>query len=257
VLAFVLLGALAVTGWRMAASVPMAALAPTVFDATGGKNRNHNPMPPPAAGPQAQEGPGWADLNAQQQQALAPLAERWPLLNEVQKRGWLKLAEGFAARSPEDRARIQARIADWASLSARQRSQARLNYAAASRLDRSIRRAQWEAYQTLDDAEKKRLAAKAGPRPAGASIPVRPVAPRKLVRVPAANASAALNPPKILPPAEFHAPQPHPAAAPESAAVETAPVQTPSAIGVPLPSLSPEDTPPAPADNPSSSFYTQ
>ena len=140
------------------------------------------------------------------------------------------------------------RITDWANLSTQQRSQARLNYAAASRLPADDRRAQWEAYQALSDEEKKRLAAKAAPKPRGAATAIRPVPLKKLVQVPAAtNAPPALpNPPKIVPPAALHAPPPPPA----PVVVETAPIDVPSAVPTPLAPLEPAQAPSESKDAP-------
>ena len=238
VLAFVLLGLLAAAGWWMAGYVRMAPSTPVPAEALGGKHKTHSVLLPP----QVQAGPDWSELNTPQKEALYPLANRWAFLSEAQKRNWLKLAAGFHALSPEEQSKMLARITDWASLSVQQRSQARLNYAAANKLAPDSKRAQWEAYQALSEEEKKRLAAKAAPKPSGAATAVRPVSPKKLARVPAATnaAPAAPNPPKILPPAEFHSPQALPVAPPPPlVVVETAPVATPSAVPVPLPPMLP------------------
>jgi hypothetical protein len=252
VLAFALLGALAALGVPMATGLRTAPSASTPAEALGGGK--YVPLPAP---PQAHEGPDWDELSASQQKALAPLAEHWPLLSQAQKRNWLRLAAGFDALSAQEQAKLQARITDWANLSAQQRSQARLNYAAAARLAPGNLRAQWEAYQTLSAEEKKRLAAKAL-NPAGAATAVRPITRHKLASVPAAaSAGAAPNLPKILPPDEPHAPQsPAPTPAPAPAAVETAPVATPSAEAVPLPPLPDDEAEPQPpAQQPSSDLY--
>ena len=166
-------------------------------------------------------------------------------MGEVQKRRWLALAHTFAVLPPQEQDKLHSRMADWASLSAQQRSQARLNYAVTKRLSPDDKRAQWEAYQALSPEEKNRLAAHAGPKPTGAATALHPVSPRKLARVPAAtNAPAdAVNLPKIppqpdgkarpaLPVPRFDAPAP---TAP--VIVETAPVDIPSAVATPLPPL--------------------
>lgn len=182
--------------------------------------------------------PTWKQLDGKQQQALAPLQERWSGISELQKRRWLALAQTWDTRSPEEQTKLHSRMSEWASLSAQQRSQARLNYAVTKRLaaSPSDKRAQWEAYQALSEEEKKRLAAKAAPRPKGAATAIHPVSPKKLAHVPAAaNAPAATpNPPKIAPPTDF---QPAPALPPAPVVVETAPVVMPSAVSTPLPPL--------------------
>ena len=235
-LAFVLLGALAGGGLWMTAYMRVAPSTPVPAQALGGGK--HKAYGEAQAVAQPEAGPPWSSLTTAQKEALYPLANRWALLSEMQKRNWLNLAAGFHALPPEEQTKMLARITDWASLSAQQRSQARLNYAAAARLPADNRRAQWEAYQALSAEEKKRLAAKAAPKPKGAATAIRPVSPKKLARVPAATNTppAVPNPPKILPPADFHPAPPLPA---PPVVVETAPVAIPSAVPTPLPPLEP------------------
>ena len=232
VLAFVLLGALAAGGWQMAAYMRVAPSTPIPVQALSSGKHGETQF-----APQPEVGPPWSALSTRQKEALYPLANRWAVLSEVQKRNWLNLAAGFHALTPEEQAKMLERITDWANLSAQQRSQARLNYAAAARLPADDRRAQWEAYQALSAEEKKSLAARAAPKPRGAATAIHPVSPKKLARVPAAiNAPPAVaNPPKILPPVVL---QPAPAPAP-AAVVETAPISTPSAVAAPLAPLEP------------------
>ena len=236
VLAFVLLGVLAGGGWWMTAYTHLAPSTPMPAQIVGGGKHGETRLVP-----QPEVGPPWSALTTGQKEALYPLANRWAVLSELQKRNWLNLAAGFHALSPEEQAKLLERITDWANLSTQQRSQARLNYAAASRLPADDRRAQWEAYQALSDEEKKRLAAKAAPKPRGAATAIRPVPLKKLVQVPAAtNAPPALpNPPKIVPPAVL---QPAPTQPPAPVTVETAPISTPSAVPSPL---APLEQPPA------------
>lgn len=202
--------------------------------------RNHdlsadkNPSPAP--------GPVWAQLDAAQKQALAPLAPRWAILSELQKRYWLAIAKNFPHLPVAEQQRLHTRMTAWASLSAQQRSQARLNYASTSKLSSDSKRAQWEAYQALSDDEKNQLAAAAARRTMGAAAAVRPVAPRKLVKVPAANAvtNNAANPPKIPAIEHWHT---SPAAEAKPIVVETAPVNVPVAVPRPLPPLPPPLSP--------------
>lgn len=211
-------------------------------------------------------GPAWGTLTAAQKQALTPLQERWGGMAEAQKRRWLVLAQSFASLPDQEQAKLHERMAQWANLSAQQRSQARLNYAITNRLTRSDKRAQWEAYQALSEEEKQRLAAHAAPKPAGAATALRPNPARKLVRVPAATQAApgAVNLPKIVLPDNLRSrTAPHAASdsftapttptthnAMPAAAVETVPVETPSAVGIALPPLPPSiesASPPTPA----------
>lgn len=196
--------------------------------------------------------PTWKQLDGKQQQALAPLQERWSGISELQKRRWLALAQTWDTRSPEEQTKLHSRMSEWASLSAQQRSQARLNYAVTKRLaaSPSDKRAQWEAYQALSEEEKKRLAAKASAKPTGAAPALRPVPARKLARVPAAKEVPpnTANPPKItqptnprlrpLPPS-VPPPSLEPLPPPPPVIVETLPIATPSAQGSALQPLEP------------------
>lgn len=238
-LATVLLGGLAVLGGSVVQQVRMApsAVPPSMATAKQGARDAGLPVDP--------SGPAWGELTAAQKRALAPLEQRWSRMGDVQKRRWLALAQTFATLPAQEQDKLHSRMADWASLSAQQRSQARLNYAVTKRLSPDDKRAQWEAYQALSPEEKSRLAAHAGPKPAGAATALHPVSPRKLARIPAAtNAPAdAVNLPKIppLPDGKARPALPVPRtdtpvhAAP--AAVETAPVDIPSAVATPLPPL--------------------
>jgi hypothetical protein len=211
-------------------------------------------------------GPGWETLSTAQKLALYPLAERWAVLSESQKRRWLALAQTFTTLPTDEQEKLHNRMTEWANLSSLQRSQARLNYADAQRLAPSDKLAQWEAYQALSEEERNLLAADAPAKPAGAATALRPVAPQKLAKVPAATQAgpARANPPKIEPldqrPPRAAVPPPavsppsevasSPAAAPVS--VETNPIATPSATPSslpPLPASAPQEAPvPRPED---------
>lgn len=239
-LALALLGALTWGGfqvWQQGRMAPGTAVPTEAFSASSAARSNDlrpekNPTPTP--------GPAWQQLDAAQQQALAPLASRWALLSELQKRRWLAIAKNFPALPPTEQERLHTRMTEWASLSAQQRSQARLNYAVTSKLSADSKRAQWQAYQALSLEEKTRLAAAAAHRSMGAATAVHPVAARKLAKVPAAAAAAGNtpNPPKIPVPADTGAAPASLAAEPRPAAVaETAPVAVPMAVPTPLPPL--------------------
>lgn len=198
-------------------------------------------------------GPQWSELNATQQRALQPLKSRWALLSEVQKRHWLALAQTFTTLPEAEQTKLHNRMTEWASLSAQQRNQARLNFATANKLAPDNKRAQWEAYQALSDEEKRQLAAKAAPRPKGAATALHPVSSRKLVQVPAATASNAdlINPPKIPRPRAYPAavlPETKPSLPPAPIMVEATPVSVPSSTVIQtLPPLAESNASPAPA----------
>lgn len=252
VLALALLGALAFGGaqiwkqWRMAPGtiVPNAALV------AKSSARSNDMRPESATAPPA--GPGWEVLDTPQKLALYPLAPRWSVLSEQQKRSWLAIAQGFPALPAAEQERLHNRMTEWASLSSQQRSQARLNYAVTKKWAPDNKREQWEAYQALSNAEKDRLAQAAARRTMGAATALHPVAPRKLVKVPAAANGNVANPPKIPTTPGW---PPHRSTEAGQAAtvdtskrslvVETAPVNVPMATPAPLPPLPPSPSPPA------------
>lgn len=256
VLALALLGAFTVVGGQVWVQMRMA---PGTLLLAGAEaavaSPNNAAASNTAAQPQSESGPAWETLTTPQKVALHPLAERWALISEAQKRRWLTLASSYPTLSEEEQKKFHDRITDWASLSAQQRNQARLNYAVTNRLARDDKRAQWEAYQALSDEERSALAARALPKPAGAATALRPVSPRKLAQVPAATEANPSRPnaPKI-PPVTEHSPRvaapvppmpapavatpaPSPSTPAASTGVETAPVAVPSAVPAALPPL--------------------
>ncbi len=246
VLALALLGALTAGAWQAWQMVRMVPGTPVPMEALAATSpaRSSDMRPVGAAAPTA--GPGWEVLTTPQKLALYPLAERWAVLSELQKRRWLALAQKFSTLPEPEQQRLHERMAEWTTLSAQQRSQARLNYAVTNALAPDNKRAQWEAYQALSEEERNRLAAAAAQRPMGAATALHPVSPRKLVKVPAAGRTNQANPPKIpasaaIPP---HAVPARPPSDSEGKApphaptvVETAPITVPQAVPLPLPPL--------------------
>ncbi|KRD55252.1 hypothetical protein ASE52_03050 [Acidovorax sp. Root275] len=279
VLALALLGVLAAVGGQVLVQMRMAPGTLLSAGAEAAVASPNNARTPSRQGttavPQVETGPGWETLTTPQKMALYPLAERWALISEAQKRRWLALAANFSLLPEEEQAKFHDRMTDWASLSVQQRNQARLNYAVTNRLARDDKRAQWEAYQALSDEEKRALAARAAPKPKGAATALQPVSPKKLAQVPAATQANPSRPnaPKI-PPLDHSAPRVAapvtPAAPPATGAsaqnpaptvVETAPVSVPVAVPAALPPLgagSAETTPAAPTVTPDNSgLYPQ
>jgi hypothetical protein len=222
VLALVLLAGLAMGGAAMLSMgriAPGTQIPPDALTAQG--DTPTSPADVQAPPPGLASGPGWEVMTTPQKLALYPLAERWAHLSEAQKRYWLALAQNFATMPEQEQERLHARMTAWASLSAQQRSQARLNFAVTRSLAPLDIRSEWETYQALSEADKKRLAAKA-PKPRGAATALKPVPARRLAQVPAATGPQAreANPPKIVFPAPAPVrlpPPPEPVALPPSA----------------------------------------
>lgn len=200
VLACALLMALTAGGWQFILQAPMTPGTTIVVPSDAPGILAHTPAPQSAPAVNASgEGPGWETLNTPQKLALYPLADRWTLLSGLQKRRWLALAQGFAALPADEQARLHDRMTEWASLSAQQRNQARLNYAVTSRLAPQDKRSHWDAYQALSEEDRRKLAARAASKPQGAAPALRPVSPKKLAKVPAATNAPGnpVNPPKV------------------------------------------------------------
>lgn len=137
-----------------------------------------------ASAPVIQAGPQWQDLNAAQKKILRPLAATWNSLGLAQKNKWIALTNSYPQRTPEDQARLQSRMAEWAALTPSDRERARLNFAETKKLSPANLAAEWAAYQELSASEKQRLAEKGSGKPAGAAVAVTPVANDKLAVVP-------------------------------------------------------------------------
>ena len=128
--------------------------------------------------------PIWADLTAEQKQALKPLEATWNTISEPQKRKWLAVSKNYPALSPAEQATMHSRMNEWVTMSPQDRAAARLNFAKTKELSKQLtpdeKKAKWETYQALSPEEKAKLVANASPKPAGAATAVKPVAPQKL-----------------------------------------------------------------------------
>ena len=143
---------------------------------------------------------GWSKLTPQQKTALQPLARSWDSLSAGQQRKWLEVSRNYPSMSAADKVSMHSRMAEWGALSNRERAEARLNFATTTELAHELtpqeKKAKWEAYQSLSAEEKKKLADKGSRSPVGAATAIRPVAPQKLVTLPA-PANTASKPPKM------------------------------------------------------------
>jgi hypothetical protein len=151
------------------------------------------PRPAPArnnAAAKVEAQPTWAELQPQQQQALAPLAGTWSTLNRAHKRKWIAMSASHPTMTAAEQSLMHSRMAEWAALSPQQRTQARLNFAETKVVPSTDKKAKWEAYQALPAEEKRRLAARAAaakPPPPPTAAAVKPVPQQKLVKVPKAR----------------------------------------------------------------------
>lgn len=124
----------------------------------------------------------WDKLTPPQKTALQPLAANWSSLSEGHKRKWIAVSANFAQFSPEDKTKLHSRMTEWAGLSAKQREQARINFAQNKTLTPKDKQAKWESYKALPPETKQALAnIDVAPKPTGAATAAKPVAKDKLV----------------------------------------------------------------------------
>lgn len=120
-------------------------------------------------GAQTDHRPSWASLTPEQQQALAPLKRDWSLIETNRKQKWLEVAARLPKMPADERARVQARMNEWAQMTPSERGRARQQFQEASQLSAEERQARWQAYQALPADEKHQLVQRAKP---GGKVPV-------------------------------------------------------------------------------------
>jgi hypothetical protein len=93
---------------------------------------------------------------------LAPLKDDWPNLEGSRKRKWIGIANSYPGMQPEEQARIQRRMRDWAALSREERDAAREFYREIEKLPPDKKQAireKWEEYQQLPEEKRRELSA--------------------------------------------------------------------------------------------------
>nr|WP_315196301.1 DUF3106 domain-containing protein [uncultured Aquabacterium sp.] len=160
----------------------------------------------------------WSTLTAAQRQALAPLAAQWPQMPASSREKWVVVARRFDQLSPQEKARIQERMTQWAALPSHQRGEARLRFQQSRQLPADQRQQKWEQYQALSDEDKRDLGRQAkrrsqpvalsdsvaGPREAGQAYHAKRStqasdAPRKSNVVPNTVTATATRPTVVAP----------------------------------------------------------
>ena len=125
----------------------------------------------------------WGALTPAQQLSLKPLAGSWAALSDGQKRKWISLSANFAQLNVDEQTRLHTRMVQWATLSNKQREQARLNFAETKSIAPAKKTEQWQAYQALSAEEKQKLAKSAPPKPPRTALAAQPAATGKLSQV--------------------------------------------------------------------------
>jgi len=117
--------------------------------------------PPGTPTPVREEGVRWQSLTPAQREALKPLERDWPSIEAPRKQKWLALAARYHSLPPEERARIQARMSEWAKMTPAERGQARLRFEEARQVPATDRSARWHEYQALPPEQRAQFAARA------------------------------------------------------------------------------------------------
>lgn len=108
-----------------------------------------------------EQGARWSDLKPAQRSVLEPLERDWSGIDAPQKQKWLELSARFPGMSPDEQARVQTRMSEWAKLTPPERGQARMRFQEAKSLPATDRQARWDAYQALPPEQRQQLAARA------------------------------------------------------------------------------------------------
>jgi len=166
---------------------------------------------------------------------LKPLAGQWDKISDQGKKKWLAVADKYPAMKPDEQKRLQTRMSDWAKLTPEQRREAREVYKSTKAVPVEQKKAEWQKYQSLPEAEKKKLAAAAE-----AKKPVKQKAARRQLATrgskpgvpakPANGATPVTAAPALATAAPVAAPTTAPAAA--VAATPAAPATTPPPVPV-------------------------
>jgi len=127
--------------------------------------------------------PKWADLAENERQILQPLAAVWDDMSTTRRRKWRSIVKNYPQLSPDDQSKISARMQEWALLSTKERQLARLNFARSKNLNPQELASNWDAYQALSEADRKALAERPLPAPAGAAIAPKPIPREKLAAI--------------------------------------------------------------------------
>lgn len=189
--------------------------------------------PAQAAVPELRQ-PAWVELPLEQKQILSPLSRDWDKMEAFRKKKWLGIAKRYPSMKPEEQARVQSQMKDWANLTPDQRKQARAQYKTLQKAPPEKKEAikqKWEQYKDLPDEEKKRLAEKAASKPSP-----KPGTAKSLAPTPKLPATA----PQPLPTAPVAAPAPPPV--PSEASTQPAKADTTASTESPV---QPATAPPA------------
>lgn len=121
--------------------------------------------------------PSWTELSPEQKRILAPLVADWDKMEAFRRKKWLGIAQRYPTLSPEEQARMQRRMTDWAKLTPEERKRARDKYKSLQKASPERKEAviqKWQEYKELPESEKARLKAEATRKGTPRPSPSRP-----------------------------------------------------------------------------------
>jgi Protein of unknown function (DUF3106) len=103
-------------------------------------------------------------------------------MDGFRRKKWLGIAQRYPSLSPDEQARMQRRMTDWAKLTPDERKRAREKYQSLQKATPEKKEAvklKWEEYKELPESEKNRLKAEATRRPTPRPTPSKPAVATK------------------------------------------------------------------------------
>jgi hypothetical protein len=125
--------------------------------------------------------PSWSELTQEQKHVLAPLSGEWDKMEGFRRKKWLGIAQRYQSLNPDEQARMQRRMTDWAKLTPDERKRARDKYKSLQKDAPEKKEAvklKWQEYTDLPESEKARLKAEAVKKPTPRPAPSKTSAPK-------------------------------------------------------------------------------
>jgi hypothetical protein len=120
--------------------------------------------------------PSWSELNAEQKRVLAPLSNEWDKMDGFRRKKWVGIVHRYQSMSPDEQARVQRRMTEWAKLTPDERKRARDKYKSLQKAPPEKKEAvklKWQEYKDLPESEKNRLKVEATQKPTPRPAPSR------------------------------------------------------------------------------------
>jgi hypothetical protein len=98
----------------------------------------------------SKQNPSWGQLTPEQKSILEPIQGEWDKLDAMRKQKWIGITQRYPKMKPEEQARLQKRMQEWATLTPEQRRAARDKYREFEQLppqERQAIREKWDQYK--------------------------------------------------------------------------------------------------------------